>query len=322
MNKLKTIDREAVSWKCLFKIQKITPLKQFGKHYLDRRFVHASEIGWAHGKIQHKIHLKLGHTFCNFSLAPKRKIYKTSMKHLKIHKFPFKNVIVLAIECKMYLKIQQELHCLGCISKQTMRSVLKKTWLNSWRTMSWWKASLPPQKESWAFFWTFSFHFLYLDGVFLTLKCKTLVLKHLHTDRAAAICCKWISVTKVSKYGKSEYSRALNARYTFQPLMGFWLECILFLSIKDSKPPRTPALGSDSLYYNKNTKTQDHKTVRGSGGMGKFVSALCLQSCFWNLLAYAINCVYTRGVVLLGLNLQNLSLSDCLLKILWLSAIL
>ena len=41
-------------------------------------------------------------TFCNFSLAPKGKIYKTSMKHLKIHKFPLKNVIVLAIECKMY----------------------------------------------------------------------------------------------------------------------------------------------------------------------------------------------------------------------------
>ena len=58
-------------------------------------------------------------TFCNFSLAPKRKIYKTSMKHLKIHKFPSKNVIVLAIECKMYPKIQQKLHCLGCISKQT-----------------------------------------------------------------------------------------------------------------------------------------------------------------------------------------------------------
>ena len=28
---------------------------------------------------------------------------------------------------------------------------------------------------------------------------------------------KWISVTKVSKYGKVEYSRALNASYTFQP---------------------------------------------------------------------------------------------------------
>ena len=70
-------------------------------------------------------------TFCNFSLAPKREIYKTSMKYLKIHKFSFKNVIALAIERKMYLKIQQKLHCLGCISKQTMRSVEKKTSLNS-----------------------------------------------------------------------------------------------------------------------------------------------------------------------------------------------
>ena len=33
-----------------------------------------------------------------------------------------------------------------------------------------------------------------------------------------------ISVTKVSKYGKSEYSRALNASYTFQPLMSFCLD--------------------------------------------------------------------------------------------------
>ena len=70
-------------------------------------------------------------TFCNFSLAPKRKIYKTSMKHLKIHKFPFKNVIVLAIECKVYLKIQPKLSWLGCISKQTMGSAVKKTRLNS-----------------------------------------------------------------------------------------------------------------------------------------------------------------------------------------------
>ena len=53
------------------------------------------------------------------------------MKHLKIHKFLFKNAIVLAKECKMYLKIQQKLHCLGCISKQTMRYVEKKTSLNS-----------------------------------------------------------------------------------------------------------------------------------------------------------------------------------------------
>ena len=70
-------------------------------------------------------------TFCNFSLAPKRKIYKMSMKHLKIYKFPVENVIVLATECKMYLKIQQKLRCLGCISKQTMCSAVKKTRLNS-----------------------------------------------------------------------------------------------------------------------------------------------------------------------------------------------
>ena len=47
--------------KILFKIQKVNPLKQFGKHYLDRGSVQASEIGWAHGKIQQKIHLKSGH---------------------------------------------------------------------------------------------------------------------------------------------------------------------------------------------------------------------------------------------------------------------
>ena len=78
------------------------------------------------------------------------------MQHLKKHKFPFKNVIVLAIECKMYLKIQRKLHCLGSISKQTRDlSWRKQGWIPR-GTISWWKASLPPQKESWAFFWTFS----------------------------------------------------------------------------------------------------------------------------------------------------------------------
>ena len=52
------------------------------------------------------------------------------MKHLWIHKFPFKNVIVLATECQIYLKIQQKLRCLAYISKQTMCSALKKTSLN------------------------------------------------------------------------------------------------------------------------------------------------------------------------------------------------
>ena len=34
------------------------------------------------------------------------------MKYLEIHKFPFKNIIFLTIEYKMYLKILQKLRCL------------------------------------------------------------------------------------------------------------------------------------------------------------------------------------------------------------------
>ena len=126
-------------------------------------------------------------TFCNFSLVLKGKIYKTSMKHLKIHKFPFKNVIVLAIECKMYLKNFTAL--VAFQNRPCAPSWRKQGWIPR-RMISWWKASLPPQKGSWAFFWTLSFHFLSLNSVFLTLKCWTLVLKHLHGDRAAAILLK------------------------------------------------------------------------------------------------------------------------------------
>ena len=124
-----------------------------------------------------------GSTFCNFSLAPERKIYKTSMKHLKIHKFPIKNVIVLAIECKMYLKIQQKLHCLGCISKQTMPSVVKKTRLNSSKDDFLMKSFPSSTKRKLSIFLTFSLHFLSFNCVFLNLKGRTLVLKHLHGDR-------------------------------------------------------------------------------------------------------------------------------------------
>ena len=74
------------------------------------------------------------------------------MKNLKIHKFPFKNVIVLAIECKMYLRN--------------------------------FTAMVVFQNRS------FFFHFLSFNGVFLTLKCRTHVLKHLHGDRAAPIVLK------------------------------------------------------------------------------------------------------------------------------------
>ena len=123
----------------------------------------------------------------------------------------------------MYLKIQQKLHCVGCISKQTMRAVVKKTRLNFFEGQ-FLDRKLPllhKKKAEHSFELSLSI-FLSFNGVFLTLKCRTLVLKHLHGARAAAICLKWMSATKVSKCGKSEYSRALNASYTFQPLMSFW----------------------------------------------------------------------------------------------------
>ena len=106
----------------------------------------------------------------------------------------------------------------------------KQGWIPR-RTISWWKASLPPQKENWAFF-ELPLYIFCLLTVYLNLKCRTLVLKPCHHMGIARqpFCWKWISVTKVSKYGKSEYLRALNASYTFQPL---WVsvnmqECLIF----------------------------------------------------------------------------------------------
>ena len=84
-----------------------------------------SKIGWAHGKIEHKIYV-----LCNFLLL----LLKTFVKHLYIHKFPFKSVIFLIIEYKMYLQSLQKLRYLGWISKQdTLRLAVKKTLLNSWK---------------------------------------------------------------------------------------------------------------------------------------------------------------------------------------------
>ena len=95
------------------------------------------------------------------------------MKHLKIHKFPFKNVIVLAIECKMYLKNFTAL--VAFQNRPCAPSWRKQGWIPR-RTISWWKASLPPQKENWAFFWTFSFHFLSLT-VYFNLETQNSGLK-------------------------------------------------------------------------------------------------------------------------------------------------
>ena len=48
-----------------------------------------------------------------------------------------------------------------------------------------------------------------------------------------AFCWKWISVAKISKYGQNEYSQALKASYTFQPLMGFWGKLMLTYTLSN-----------------------------------------------------------------------------------------
>ena len=160
--------------------------------------------------------------FCNFSLAQKRKIYKMSMKHLKIHKFPFKNEIVLAIECKMYLKFNK--NCAALIAFQNRDHVLchegnKVQFLKGWFL----DEKLPFFHQNKAEHCFELSHFIFCPlMVIFNLEMQNSCLENLHGDRAAAICWKWISFTKVSKYGKIEYSRALNASYMFQPLMSFW----------------------------------------------------------------------------------------------------
>ena len=172
----------------LFKIQKANPLKQFVYNYLDRGSVHASKIGWAHGKIQHKIHLKRD-AFCNFSSVPKRKCMKRIWNvYQYINSFS-----------KTKFSWPQGAKCTWKFSKNSSALVKFKnrprapTWRKQvWiprRTISLWKASLPPQKENWAFF-ELPLYIFCLLTVYLNLKCGTLVLKPPHGDRAAAILLK------------------------------------------------------------------------------------------------------------------------------------
>ena len=148
------------------------------------------------------------------------------MKKLKIHKFPFKNVIVLAIECKMYLKIQQKLRCLGCISKQTMRSALKKTRLNSSKDDFLMNSFPSSTKRKMSILLNFLFPF-FVFCIF-NLEMQNSCLKTSAWWSRGTHCVEnGYPSLRLPKYGKSEYSRALNASYTFQPVMSFWFHMIV-----------------------------------------------------------------------------------------------
>ena len=63
------------------------------------------------------------HILCFFIHADV-KMQKTSMKLLQLQKFPFKNVLSLTIEYRMYLKFLPNPRCLGCL-KTSQRSVVE-----------------------------------------------------------------------------------------------------------------------------------------------------------------------------------------------------
>ena len=128
----------------------------------------------------------------------------------------------------MYLKFCKNFADLAAFQNRPWAPTWRKQGWIPWRTISWWKASLSPQKEIWAFFWTFSFHFLSFNGVFLTLKCRTLVLKHLHGDRAAAILLKiypslrFPNMVKVNIH--EHWTRVTRFNPSFNPL---WVSAVV-----------------------------------------------------------------------------------------------
>ena len=70
-------------------------------------------------------------TFYNFSLAPKRKIYKKSMKHLKRHKFRFQKRNCLGHRVQNVPENSAKTSLPWFHFKTDQRSVVKKTRLNS-----------------------------------------------------------------------------------------------------------------------------------------------------------------------------------------------
>ena len=111
------------------------------------------------------------------------------MKHLKIRKFPFKKRNCLGHRVQNVLENSAKIS-LPWLHFKTDRGVLswrKQGWIPR-RTISWWKASLPLPKESWAFFWTFSFHFLSFNDRFIAKRksrwpCDACVIHALRARR-------------------------------------------------------------------------------------------------------------------------------------------
>ena len=107
------------------------------------------------------------------------------MKHLKIHKFPFKNVIVLAIECNgPENSAKTSLPWLHFKTDHAFRREENKVEFLEGRFLDEKPPFLHKKKAARSFELSLS---IFLS---LRLKCRTLVLKHLYGDRAGAIVLK------------------------------------------------------------------------------------------------------------------------------------
>ena len=84
--------------------------------------VHASKIGWAHGK-------NYSTQISNQGAQADLKMYKTSkIKYLLIHNSLFKNVIFLTKEYNLYLKILQKLRCLVAFQNRPSAPMTEIYW--------------------------------------------------------------------------------------------------------------------------------------------------------------------------------------------------
>ena len=90
------------------------------------------------------------------------------MKHLKIHKFPFQNVIVLAIECKNFTALVAFQNRPEIRRKENKVEFLEGRFLDE-------KLPFLPKKKAEHSFELSHSTFLSFNGVFLSLKSRTLV---------------------------------------------------------------------------------------------------------------------------------------------------
>ena len=153
--------------------------------------------------------------------------------HLKIRKFPFKKRNCLGDRVQNVLEnsAKTSLPWLHFKTDRCAPSWRKQGWIPR-RTISWWKASLPPPKESWAFFWTFSFHFLSFNDRFIAKRksrwpCDACVI-HARFSRDEIINLAARRFARKNNFGEIHISQGLDWAIPSLSHYGSWLQLVTF----------------------------------------------------------------------------------------------